>query len=282
MSSHSTPSHSTPSQPERSGAYPIEVTRADELERLRLQDEAWRQETAHLLDAIGVAPGWHCLDLGCGPQGLTHQLSQRVGPSGSVTGLDYAQDFCTIARAHAPANVEIVQGDAYATGLPAASFDLVHMRFLASTAGEPERLVAEAKRLLKPGGVLAAQEADGRSLHCSPPLASWDALIAALTQIFPSGMSEDPVSHQLFRLLRQSGFQDVHYRPCIKGASSGEPWADYFPSTSEAVRDVYIAQGIFTADAFDAHLAACRAHVGHPDTVVMGPTMVQTWGRLPS
>jgi len=46
-----------------------------------------------------------------------------------------------------------VAGDAYGTGLPDRSFDLVHIRFLASTAGKPEALLAEAMRLTRPDGV---------------------------------------------------------------------------------------------------------------------------------
>ena len=39
---------------------------AAELERLRLQARVWEPEAEHLLDRIGVEPGWRCLDLGCG------------------------------------------------------------------------------------------------------------------------------------------------------------------------------------------------------------------------
>jgi len=123
-----------------SGKYPIASADSDEVRRLKLQHDAWRDAAEWLLDTIEVQPGWRCLDLGSGPEGLTNMLSERVGPSGHVTGLDFREDF--------------IQGDAYATGLPDASFDLVHMRFLASTAGGGEVLAEEAERLLRPGGVL--------------------------------------------------------------------------------------------------------------------------------
>jgi hypothetical protein len=42
---------------------------ANERERLRLQAEVWVPATGRLLDAVGVDPDWHCLDLGCGAPG---------------------------------------------------------------------------------------------------------------------------------------------------------------------------------------------------------------------
>ena len=135
--------------------------------------------------AIGVGAGWRCLDLGCGPGGITAALSARVG-GGSVTGLDFDEVFVALAAEQAPANVRFVRGDAYATGLPDAAFDLVHMRFIASTAGMPDRLVAEARRLTRPGGFVAAQEADFSTLRCFPPDPAWTTLLRPIAPASPS------------------------------------------------------------------------------------------------
>ena len=59
---------------ERGGAYPIE-TRTGEVERLRVQDAALSEATRTMLDLVEVSPGWRCLDLGCGPRGITHALA---------------------------------------------------------------------------------------------------------------------------------------------------------------------------------------------------------------
>ena len=42
-------------------------TIALQIERMRLQAEAWEPEVEIWLDQMGVQPGWHCVDLGCGP-----------------------------------------------------------------------------------------------------------------------------------------------------------------------------------------------------------------------
>src|SRR4051794_36087844 len=138
------------------GHYPLE-RREGEIERLHVQAAAIAPDCDIMLDRIGVGEGWTCIDLACGPGGITALLSARVGASGRVVGLDAETAFLEHARQHAAPNVTFIAGNAYGTNLTGGSFDLVHMRFIASTAGEPEKLMLEAIRLAKPGGFVAMQ-----------------------------------------------------------------------------------------------------------------------------
>lgn len=203
-----------------------------------------------------------------------------MGPAGSVIGLDYDPIFVATAAEGAPANTRFVQGNAYDTGVPGASFDLVHMRFLASTAGAPERLVAEARRLARPGGFVAAQEADFATLSCFPAHPAWATLVAAFRGCFP-WTAEDPAAHRMYRLMRAAGLVEVGYRPVLIGVRASDPWVDYLPSKAELLRPSILARGLLSEPALDAALAACRAHLAAEDTIFTAPTLVQTWGRLP-
>jgi cyclopropane fatty-acyl-phospholipid synthase-like methyltransferase len=67
-----------------SGHYPIEP-RMGEIERLRIQAEVMAFETGAMLDRFGLMQGWSCLDIGCGPGGITDppQRARRTHrPSG--------------------------------------------------------------------------------------------------------------------------------------------------------------------------------------------------------
>lgn len=266
-------------QTPQSGDYPIE-RRIGEVERLRVQGEALAADTEALLEAIGVGPGWRCLDVGCGPGGITGALSARVGAAGHVTGLDFDPAFIALARETAAANTTFMTGDAYRTGLPDAGFDLVHIRFLACTAGDPERLLTEAVRLARPGGWVAVQEADGATLSCYPPHPAWTALRRAWLGCFPDG-GDDPIAHRLYRLLRRAGLVDVAYRPSLVGVRSGDPWGDYLPATVESLRSRVVQRGLIAEADFAPTLAACRRHLAEPDTVFTCFTLVQSWGRVP-
>ena len=260
------------------GSYPLE-SRVGEIERLRIQSVAWAPDTEAMLDLIGVGEAWSCLDIGCGPGGITDLLSRRVGPRGRVIGLDMNSAFIDHARASAPSNTEFLLGDAYGSNLPAGSFDLVHMRFVASTCGEPERLLNEAIRLARPGGTVALQEPDGSSLNCFPPHPAWDKLKAALLGGF-SGVGADlELARRLYSVVVQQGLHDVQFRACILGVRSIDPMVDYLPSSVESLRGTVLKLGLLTEAEFPQVLAECRKHLQASGTAFTMYTVAQVWGR---
>lgn len=261
-----------------SGDYPIE-TRAGEIERLRVQGEAMAPDTERMLEMICVTSGWSCLDIGCGPGGITGLLARRVGATGRVVGLDMNEAFLDHARAGQPENVAFVHGDAFNCALPPGSFDLVHMRFVASTAGQPERLIGEARRLARKGGIVALQEPDGSSLACYPPNAAWDKLKAALLGAFQGVGADLTLARRLYHVARHAGLDDVQFRPFIVGVRAGDPMVDYLPSTILSLRGTVLKLGLLTETEFDHSISECRRHLAQPDASFTMYTVAQVWGR---
>jgi ubiquinone/menaquinone biosynthesis C-methylase UbiE len=265
---------------DRAGHYPIDH-RAGEIERLHTQGDAMAPDAAIMLDRIGVSEGWRCLDLGCGPRGITPLLSARVGTSGRVVGLDADASFLDHARRTAPANVDFVQSNAYGSGLPGGSFDLVHLRFVASTAGDPQALLREAIRLARPGGVVALQEPDMTTLNCDPPHPAWDQLRAALIGAFAVVGSDISLGRKLYTVARTAGLANVQYLTFLVAVRLIDPMVDYLPATVESLRRTIVTQHVMTEKALDEALAACRAHLRDPGTVFTTYTVAQVWGRTP-
>lgn len=104
-----------------------------------------------LLDAGAIGPGRGMLDLCCGP-GLLALAA--TGRGASVAGLDFSPAMLALAAANAP-GCRFVEGDAEATGLAPASFDAVVSSFGIHHVPRPERAMAEAFRVLRPGGMVA-------------------------------------------------------------------------------------------------------------------------------
>jgi ubiquinone/menaquinone biosynthesis C-methylase UbiE len=232
-----------------------------------------------MLELIGVRPGWACLDLGCGPCGITDLMSERVGPTGRVVGLDKDEGFLAYASAHASGNVEFRRGDAYDSGLPGATFDLVHMRFVASTAGNPEGLLREAIRLARPGGVVALQEPDVETFSCYPPHPAWDRLMTAMLGVFARIGSDIYLARRLYRVARDAGLADVHYRPFLIGIRFADPMVDHLPSTAESLRRAILNAGLLSEAEFPLLLEQCRSHLRDPGTVVRSFMVAQVWGK---
>jgi SAM-dependent methyltransferase len=262
------------------GNYPIE-TRNGEIERLLLQADAIAADARIMLERIGVDAGWRCLDIGCGPRGITELMSERVGPSGRVVGLDKNETFLAYARAHAPANAEYRQGDAYDSGLPDGSFDLVHMRFVASTSGNPEGLLREAMRLARPGGFVVLQEPDVGTYACYPSHPAWELLMAAMLGVFKAVGSDIYLAQRLYRMMRHAGLVDVNYRPFLFGLRSTDPFYDHLPCTVESLRGPVLKFGLLREEEIPVLVEQCRAHLRDPDTVVRSFMVAQVWGRKP-
>jgi SAM-dependent methyltransferase len=110
--------------------------------------ELTMQSIGPLLDASGAAPGLRFLDVACGP-GYVAAAAARKGSS--VVGVDFSAAMVAIAKA-SYAGLEFREGDAEKLDLPDASFDAVVMNFGMLHLERPERAIAEAFRVLRPGG----------------------------------------------------------------------------------------------------------------------------------
>lgn len=121
------------------------------------RDSAWRRA---VLDRIGVHAGMHAVDLGTGTGDFFLLLRERVGPSGTVTGIDLSPEMLEVARAKAERtggrNAELRVGNAAATGLPDASADVVTMGWVLRNVGERAAVYREVLRILRPGGTFVS------------------------------------------------------------------------------------------------------------------------------
>lgn len=112
----------------------------------------------YLVNAVRAAPGIEALDLCCGHGNVTSGL---VKAGAEVTGLDFSPAMLDMAKRAVP-KAHFVEGDAIALEFEDASFDAVTIGFGMPHVPEPTKVVAEARRVLRPGGRLAF------SVWCGP------------------------------------------------------------------------------------------------------------------
>ncbi len=114
---------------------------------------AWRTATARAL----VRPGDRVIDVGCGTGDLSLACA-RAG-AGSVLGVDFAAPMLPIARRKAgrrgATGVEFVQGDGLRLPLEDGAADAWCAAFVMRNVPDVDGLLAEAHRVLRPGGRLA-------------------------------------------------------------------------------------------------------------------------------
>ena len=111
-----------------------------------------------LLKEVGIRPGFRVLDYGCGPGSYIAPLSELVGSLGEIYALDIhpfaIKKVQNITSTRGLTNVKTIQSDCD-TGLPDSSMDVVLLYDTFHGLSEPDSILQEMHRILKPEGILS-------------------------------------------------------------------------------------------------------------------------------
>jgi SAM-dependent methyltransferase len=274
----------TDAGPDAADVYALGTNPAESA-RLRRQSAELRPQTAELLDCIGLAPGQSAIDLGCGPSGILDLLSAAVSPGGRVVGLDADPAHTAMARRYARelglADVEVVTADARRTGLPAATFDLVHARTLLVTIPGPAEVLGEMVRLAKPGGFVASQEPDVGPALCYPALPAFDRMHEIFRVSFGRSGADLHVGRRLTELYRQAGLTDIEVAVHAPAYPAGHSRRTIIPDLVRSLRPMILELGLCDERELAELDRAVREHLADPRTLMMPHLLVVAWGRKP-
>jgi SAM-dependent methyltransferase len=179
-----------------------------ELERLDRQARLLAPMAERAFDAVGVAPGWTCLDVGCGTGAVTEQLAARVGRTGRVVALDAET---APAEAHlAPlvdaGLVDVAAGDV--TGdvhLPQTTFDLVYARLLLFHLQDPVAALRRMWGWVRPGGWLVVQDFDLRTIALHPTDEAFEEAVVVIARAMTAAGCDVHIGSKLPLLLASAG-----------------------------------------------------------------------------
>ncbi|WP_292530619.1 methyltransferase domain-containing protein [Methylocystis sp.] len=267
-----------------SGCYLLGCSEAEQA-RLDSQSAVLAPVTQAQLDRLGIKPGERVIDLGCGPGYVLSLLAERVGPGGSVIGLERDARFASLARRYvaerALSQVEVIEGDAFDTGQPRASFDGAHMRLVLVNVPDPQRIVREMASLVRPGGWVASFEADLLSLNCDPPSAEWIRLLDAYKAYSDAQGIDLCIGRRTHSLFRAAGVTDIHVEAVAYVSSARNPGRLILLDFVNNVREKMIEQGFIGRAELESDVAAVERHLSDPDVLVTSHLFYQLSGRVP-
>lgn len=273
----------TPKSPNPDGY--VHARDADEYQRLRNQAAMWRGATEALLDQIGLKPGMSCLDVGAGPGLVMRLMADRVGPDGTVTGLEIdsalgAQALADLKR-QGGADFRLVEANVLETAtVPGAPFDLTYCRLLLMHMQEPVRALEKMLAWTKRGGVVAAQEFDFGAIAIEPTCPA----MAEFNRLF------EGVFRGHGRNLRAGRQLPAQFEAAGIGSPDGTVTeVKYLPLSDMAAMLIGVYQGLFAsavelgianpalAEAFKEDMAEAAADGRY---YCLTPIMIGAWKRV--
>ncbi len=176
--------------------------------------------------------GMRILDLGCGPGTITLDIARAAGPVGKVVGVDReGAQFPTVDDA-LPVQFETM--DAYNLSLEDDSFDGVFSHALFEHLTTPQRALAEAWRVIKPGGFAALRSPDWGGFVLEPWSTELQAALTAREKLQTRNGGDPFAGRKLGTWLGAAGFVDVRVTASYEIYPDNDPIVDHIVTQLEA------------------------------------------------
>ncbi|GJE98533.1 S-adenosyl-L-methionine-dependent methyltransferase [Phanerochaete sordida] len=235
---------------------------------------------AYLKDSL--EPHMTILDVGCGPGSITIDLARRV-PQGRVTGVDTESARPTLDKARAQAeregvkNVDFRVGDALALPFADASFDVVHAHQVLIHVTDPLRMLAEMRRVAKPGGLVACRTWDDGTLMMVPPSEGVGRARAITQRVMDFSGRNFEAGRYTPRWAREVGFKPANIKVTTSNYTSYTPAERYYFASmmtnvlkESPMKTVALEKGLATEEDFERGIAAWEEWTTNEDGLSVG------------
>ena len=159
-------------------------------------------------DRLALRPGMAVAEIGCGAGTAARELAAMVDPDGRVHGFDISEQLIAQARARAAGackQLDFQVADAAALPLPDACLDAYRAERVYMHLRRPELALAEAFRVLRPGGRILIMDPDWDTLLFDGDLAA----TRAVTRAFTDSLVNGTIARRMRPLLRLAGFDSI-------------------------------------------------------------------------
>lgn len=252
------------------------------VDRLLLLHEIFGPGTEELLRTAEISEGMRVAEIGCGTGLTALWTGERVGHRGAVIAVDASGEQLRIAERNAAAagvrNISFRQADAYHTGLPRESFDLVFSRFLMCHLREPPRALAEMRSLLRPGGILVCEDHDDGGIFTEPPTHAYKRLTEISQAVNQARGFDSLIGLKLPRLVMHEGFSTPRVRVNQIALLQGRP-KRFWEITLREAAPAILAVKASTADELESICTEMQAIASDNSILLMLARVTQVWAR---
>lgn len=260
---------------------------AGEQLRLDAQSATMAMPTELFLRRAGIAPGMRALDLGTGLGDVAFQLSELVGPSGAVVGIDESPAMLAVAEERrAAAGLEKVsfrQADAR-TFRDAEPFDAIVGRLIWCYLPDPVRVVDHHLSALTAGGVMVLIDQDAGSVRSEPAVPLIQDVLRWGLEVHRRAGADPMIGARLALILRDAGLTDVETFGLQSYLSPDDPAGPALVSgIVHTLAPTLVAEGIVSEE--ELGLSTFEERVSRQlrssRAVFLLPAVAGAWGRRP-
>ena len=169
--------------------------------------------------------GMKVLDIGCGPGSISLGLADAVLP-GELHGIDMERSQVDLAieaaRAGGHANARFQVGDALDLPFPENYFDAVHYHTVLLHIPNTSAALAEAWRVLKPGGILASRDMIGDLTFVEPEIGRMGEIIPGMLKLIADGGGHPLLGREQSARFSQAGFVEIESKASFESFGSAE------------------------------------------------------------
>jgi hypothetical protein len=146
---------------------------------------------------------------------------------------------------------------------------------------EPERIVGEMVRLIRPGGVVALHEPDSTTQRYDPPLRAQTRLLELLNAYAEMNGIDRTIGPRVPRMLREAGLVDVRVNPTVQVFPFGHGRRMLLLEFVENARPRLLDNNLIGEVELNELTASLKRHLEDPETLVLSSVFFQVWGRRP-
>ncbi len=239
-----------------------------------------------ILDEIKLMDGMSCLDVGCGPGEVMRLMAQRVGRTGSVTGVDtdgkVGREALGVLRSTGDANFEFVEGDFQKLDyFSDKRYDLVYSRFLLIHLRDPISALKRMYECTKPGGCLVIQDYDFRTLDEYPPTDSMEELRRVFLGVMEGSGADTRIGYKLPNHFIRAGI-GAPDGVRVDGGMTVHNESDMGRATYKSVLPAALKLGLTTEEKYKGYLERLDGLEDKASHFVFWPLCVGVWKMKPS
>ncbi|AGH95526.1 class I SAM-dependent methyltransferase [Pseudobdellovibrio exovorus] len=209
----------------------------EELSRLKLQHDLWRDELLKLWDQSSLRDAKKILDLGCGPGYTSLDLLKYNRQQAQMTSIDISDNFINYLNYQLKEEKLDSRGQAKKSfienlNLEDTDFDAAFCRWLMIFVQNPEKAFQQVYRHLTSGSEFILQEyVSYDSMDLVPDYPSMKPVVDAIFKSWKAQGGDPNRGKHLPSLLEKVGFKVTHLQPVAKFAQPQDPfwqWPDSF------------------------------------------------------